>query len=210
MSIIILDLGSGNTCKNNNEYIKMMIDKIKKNDTGKHEIILKFQLFTRESGGANLPLTEECFDYGFKYGISQGYEVTSSVFDMHSLDFLLNRYSEKIPFVKIANRRDLDWLMAYIPSNVKIVVSKTNDLFLPGIVNEIDQMWCISKYPAKYEDYKKLPIEIGDNISDHTEDFRLFREFSPNMVEWHFKLENSTGLDAGNFARTPDQLKEIL
>jgi hypothetical protein len=38
----------------------------------------------------------------------------------------------------------------------------------------------------------------------------LFRKFEPEIIEMHYKLPDSTGLDAGPFARTPEQLAEIL
>jgi sialic acid synthase SpsE len=208
MSTIILDFGSGNTCKNDKDYIKVMYDQLKKVDSGKHNIIVKFQLF--KFSGPNIPLKQEIFDYAFKYGLESGYKVTSSVFDMASLDFLINRYGDKIPFIKIANRRDLDWLMDYIPQSIDIIISKTESLFLPGIKNKIEEMWCISQYPAEFESYEKLSIKKGDNISDHTEDFSLFEKYCPKIVEWHYKLDYSTGLDSGSFARTPQMLSEIL
>ena len=47
-------------------------------------------------------------------------------------------------------------------------------------------------------------------ISDHTTDFQLYNKYKPKIYECHYKLEDSTGLDAGEFARTPEQLAEIL
>ncbi|MFA5715059.1 MAG: hypothetical protein WC998_04935, partial [Candidatus Paceibacterota bacterium] len=105
MSQIILDFGSGNTHKNNWDYLKRMIDELKAVDTGKHEIIIKHQLF--KAAGDNLPLDPWVFDAAYDYAKKLGYKTTSSVFDLESLKFLLNY---DIPFVKIANRRDLDWL----------------------------------------------------------------------------------------------------
>jgi sialic acid synthase SpsE len=205
MSQIILDFGSGNTCVNNKEVIKQMYDELKEIDTKKHEIIVKWQLF--KVAGPNIPLKKEMFDYAYKYGNELGYKVTSSVFDLESLNFLLEY---KISFVKIANNRMLDFIIDMIPSKVPVYISKSKDLFLPGIKNELTELWCVSRYPATIEEYKKLPLKKGCNISDHTNDFRLFYEYNPNIIEWHYKLDNSTGLDAGNFARTPKQLKEIL
>lgn len=208
MSIIILDFGSGNTCKNNEDYIKVMFDELKKVDNKKHEIIIKFQLFNRQ--GPNTVLNQGIFDFAFKYGNSLGYKVTSSVFDFQSLDFLLQRYGKDIPFIKIANRRDLDWLIGYIPKDIKVLISKTEDLFFPDIKNKIEELWCISKYPASIVDYENLSIKEGDNISDHTETFDLFYKYKPKIIEWHYKLNYSTGLDSGSFAKTPEMLKEIL
>jgi sialic acid synthase SpsE len=51
---------------------------------------------------------------------------------------------------------------------------------------------------------------LNFGISDHTTDFTLWHKYHPSIIEWHFKLEDSTGLDAGSFARTPEMLEEIL
>jgi sialic acid synthase SpsE len=198
-------MGSGNTCKNSKEIIKRMYNELKMIDNKKHEIIVKWQLFKRS--GSNIPLTEKNFDFAYNYGKSLGYDVTSSVFDMESLNFLLN-YS--IPFIKLANRRDIDFLINYMPPKLPVYISKTHDLFLPKMKRKIIEMWCISRYPAKKHDYEKLDIKKGDAISDHTEDFKLFNKYKPKIVEWHYCLDLSTGPDAGSFSRRPEQLKEIL
>jgi sialic acid synthase SpsE len=205
MSQIILDFGSGNTCVNNKEVIKQMYDELKKVDTGKHEIIAKWQLF--EVAGENIPLTKKSFDYAYEYGNELGYKVTASIFDKESLDFLLKH---EIPFVKIANNRMLDFLIYYIPKNIPLYISKSRDLFMEHKHKTIEELWCVSKYPADIKDYLELPLKNGCNISDHTIDFTLFKKFNPKIIEWHYKLDYSTGLDAGEFARTPEQLKEIL
>lgn len=204
MSQIILDFGSGNTCKNDKAYIKRMYDELKAIDTGKHEVIVKWQLF--EKAGDNIPLLPEVFDYAYRYGASLGYKVTASVFDKNSLDFLLEY---DIPFVKIANNRKLDWLIGEVPRKIPVYISCDNTKDLKansGIYN----LFCISEYPAKIKDYENLPIKLCDGISDHTTNFYLFNKYKPKIVEWHYKLEDSTGLDAGQFARTPKQLAEVL
>jgi hypothetical protein len=68
----------------------------------------------------------------------------------------------------------------------------------------------VSNYPAYRKEYEDLGMLRGDNISDHTTTFELYNIYKPEIIEWHYKLENSTGLDSGEFARTPKQLKEIM
>ena len=207
MSKIILDFGSGNTCKNKKDYIKNMYDELKNIDNGKYEIIVKWQLF--ESAGPNIPLKHEMFDYAYKYGNEIGYKVTSSIFDRESLNFLLQY---KIPFVKIANNRMIDMLIDFIPEKIPLYISKSFPLYNPRPKNtgDVIELWCVSKYPATIEDYDHFPLEEGCNISDHTVGFDLFKKYNPNIIEWHYKLEYSTGLDAGNFAKTPEDLKKII
>jgi len=205
MATVILDMGSGNTCQNRKEYIKEMYDQLKAIDTKAHEVIVKWQLFER--AGANVPLTHECFNYAYEYGNELGYQVTSSVNDKMSLDFLL---SHKVPFVKIKNDRSLEYLIKYIPKDVPVYISKSGPLWLPERKKNIEEFWCISRYPATVDEYENLLLKNLCNISDHTKDFTLFYKYFPKMIEWHYKLSYSVGLDSGEFARTPEQLSAIL
>jgi sialic acid synthase SpsE len=212
VSQIILDMGSGNTCKNNLAYVRRMIDELKAVDTGNHEVIIKWQLF--EHAPPNERLMWATFDYAYNYALDKGYRTTASVFDMPSLQQLLQF---DIPFVKIANRPDLYWLAGEVPRNIPVYVSigHWNDF------DHNDGMWgwecdllnCVSKYPATLEDYEIAfdGMSIGSNwVSDHTADFELWHKYEPTVIEWHYKLETSTGPDAGKFARTPKQLEGIL
>jgi sialic acid synthase SpsE len=224
--MIILDFGSANTCQNDTKYIKRMYDELKAVDTRKHEVIVKWQLF--EKAGENKPLLPECFEYAYEYGTKLGYKVTSSVFDKNSLDFLL-RFDPC--FVKIANNRNLDWLIGCVPRKVPVVVSAKNlaERCSLNLLGADTILACVSKYPATktdYEDtfcatfnwpsdYKTLRGFIKakfckHGISDHTTNWDLFNKYKPEILEVHYKLSDSTGLDAGPFARTPEQLAEVL
>lgn len=217
MSRIILDVGSANTHKNDWEYLKLMLDNIKAVDTGKHEIIIKHQLF--EKAGENIPLDRDLFYTAYYYAKETlGYQTTSSVFDLSSLKCLLNY---EVPFIKIANNRKLDWLIGEIPRKIPVYVSVgeqspefedyRNVVDFNKKVNKIE-LCCVSEYPTTIEDYEKYfgEFSLVDAISDHTTNWDLFNKYNPHILEIHYKLQNSTGLDSGLFARTPEQLKEIL
>ena len=204
MSQIILDI-SANTHKNDWEYLKRMLDELKAVDTGKYEIIIKHQLFQR--AGDNTVLHHGIFRKAYDYAEKLGYKTTSSAFDEESLRFLLGY---DIPFVKIANNRSLDYLIGEIPRKVPVYVSHSNNK--PKYSSDCIYMACIGSYPASIDDYEK--VHKGKNlsfaISDHTTNWDLFNTYKPEILEVHYKLEDSTGLDAGEFARTPSQLAEIL
>jgi sialic acid synthase SpsE len=233
MPKIILDI-SANTHKNNWPYLKKMLDELKKIDTGKHEVIIKHQLFTKV--GENIPLDHEIFKKAYNYAAELGYKTTSSVFDLESLGFLLQF---DVPMIKIANNRSLDWIVGEIPRKIPVYVSVKQDeahyddniCYLDGY-GMIDQnmtvLGCVSKYPAKVEDYYGLVFEHA-GISDHTVNWDFFNYWQERLknlydgdkermiasnkgLTWevHYKLFDSTGLDAGEFARTPEQLAEIL
>jgi len=206
MSQIILDFGSGNSCLNDKKIVKKMYDELKKIDTGKHQIICKWQLF--KEAGMNIPLNRDVFDFAYKYGNKLGYLVTSSVFDKDSLDFLL-QYD--IPMIKIANNRELDWLIGEVPRKISVYVSGNKNLAdIP--YHGLKSMTCISKYPAEIEEYEKyyFPHQIKRAVSDHTTNWDLFNKYKPEIIEVHYGLPDSTGLDAGPFMRTPAMLKEVL
>jgi sialic acid synthase SpsE len=214
MSQIILDFGSGNTCRNNLELVRRMIDELKAVDTGKHKIIIKWQLF--KNAGANIPLDHKIFSFAYNYAKILGYKTTASVFDKSSLDFLLNY---EVLFVKIANRRDLDWLIGCVPRKMPVYVSISSSeeldkaLYCNHIINqEIDRaLYCVSQYPAETKQYRVLGYgSLKHGFSDHTIGLELFKEIEPRLWEKHYKLSDSTGLDAGPFAITPEELREIL
>ena len=62
----------------------------------------------------------------------------------------------------------------------------------------------MKEYESKFGD------KLHDGISDHTTNFDLFNKYQPKVYEFHFKLDGMTGLDAGDFARTPDQIRAWL
>jgi sialic acid synthase SpsE len=210
MAKIILDFGSGNTCKNDKNYIKRMLDELKSIDNRKHEIIVKWQLFER--AGDNVPLLHDLFDYAYWYAKDLGYSTTSSVFDYSSLKFLLE-YS--IPFVKIANNRSLDYLIGEIPRKIPIYISSSSSYFYVELQQKLTYndiiMACVSEYPAEVKSYH-FNFEYWHlrNISDHTTGFELFKIHKPSIIEWHYGLSDSTGLDAGEFMKTPEKLMEIM
>ena len=230
MSQIVLDFGSGNTCKNNTNYVKRMIDELAAVDTGKHEICIKWQLFKK--AGDNIPLEKHVFNYAYEYAKKYGYKTTASVFDKESLDFLLEF---DVPFIKIANRRDLDGLIGEVPRKIPIHVSiggreydginKENPWPSAPKISQINSnlkyMCCVSKYPANIKDYEERfdldrEMRIGaQGISDHTIGLQFFKKMfsyqvKPAIWEKHYKLSDSTGFDAGDFAITPEELKGVL
>ena len=201
-------MGSGNTSGNNKKYIEKMIDSIADVDSGRITIH-KWQLF--EKAGENIPLTHEAFRYAYDYAMSLGFRTTASVFDEASVQFLLKF---DIPFVKFANNTATWPLTGMVPRSIPIIISVGPDtMHVPtDITYQNYVMYCISKYPASAFDYSDaFPVPyLRNGISDHTTTWDLFRKFKPRVYECHYKLPDSTGLDAGPFARTPEMIKEIL
>ena len=207
MKTIILDFGSGNTCRNDIKILFPMIDALAKIDK-KRVCIIKWQLF--KDAGNNCPLSETIFDIAYHYAADKGFKTTASVFDYKSLKFLL-KYD--IPFVKIANDKKLYKIIDYIPKEMPVVISHNGvDVVMETFFHKINFLSCVSKYPSDIEQYEKIfsQDDLHHGISDHTCNSELYQKYNPNFYECHFKLPSSTGLDAGPFARTPQKIMEML
>ncbi len=202
--MIILDLGSGNSCRNDWEIAKEMIRSIHSIDPKRQEVVLKWQLF--EKAEPNIPLERTIFSKAQDFAWGLGYETTASVGDVLSLDFLL-RF--EVPFVKLACRPELYYLADRVPENIKVIKSVASvDQFTPGC------LCCVREYPADAKQYKKAfrepQLRLG--ISDHTTDWYLYKKYQPEIYECHVCLEHNVegNPDSGPFSRTPSELKEIL
>ena len=208
---LVLDIGSGRSLPDADTAIKL-IDEVAKRDTKKHEVILKTQLF--ESAPPNVPLDHSVFSDAFWYAKEKGYQLTSSVFDLYSLRYLLLFDDEKhrLPFIKIACRPELYWLIGEIPRRIPVYVS-TNDYtqYLDSKGDNVTWMMCVPEYPAtltQYSVYSRYPPEV---VSDHTVGWGLLTEFEPEIIEKHVCLEHTPdNPDAGAFAVLPEELEEIL
>jgi len=202
MSQIILDMGSGNTCKNSVDYACKMIDAVAAIDAHKHEVIFKFQLFKDEP--PNKPLDHLVFANAYKHAKELGYKTTSSVFDKASLDFLL---AFDVPFVKIACRPRIYWLLGEVPRKIPVYLSWDGKDAAPR--GDYLRMFCVPNYPAQVSDYGEWAK--GPAISDHTEGLKLFKKWSPPIWEKHFILEDDpTNPDCAGHAIKPDLLKEVI
>jgi sialic acid synthase SpsE len=209
MSTFILDMGSGNS-NTSFEVGKAMIDAVASVDGRKHEVILKYQMWTRAMPqGANEWLDWYLFKQLYEYGRGLGYKVTSSVFDYNALVYLL---TFDIPFVKLANRPDTWGLLGDVPRRIPVYIS--NYLYECGFRESglVIPMAVVSKYPASLREYEMIP-NLGQYkaISDHTPGWELWDKYHPSVLEKHFVLERGgDNPDAGSFACTPEELKEIL
>jgi sialic acid synthase SpsE len=200
--MIIVDMGSGNTCQNNtNKAREMVMELAYLRVPG---AVVKWQLFKK--AGDNVPLSEEVFEQAFHYASLVGLGTTASVFDKESLDFLLKF---RVPFVKLANTKASRDLLPIVPEDMRVIISTDDPDFKTDRKNT-DIIYCVSKYPAADEDYKKFGDKLKKGMSDHTTGWNLFNTHQPKIYECHFKLKDSTGLDAGAFARTPEQFTKIL
>lgn len=209
MARLIIDMGSGNTCKNDCAYVNKMIDTIGE-QKWQSEVILKWQLF--QDAPPNTPLERLVFKHAYHYALKNyKLQTTASVFDYSSLLYLT---SFKIPFVKIANNPKLYSMIDDIPHDTPIIrsVSKKSDDNYSGYTGNrlLVNLACVSQYPARIEAYEaNFTANELKFLSDHTVGTALIEKYKPMYVERHYKLADSTGLDAGEFASTVEELLVI-
>lgn len=217
---IILDLGSGETCKNETHQVRKMIEAIDKVDNRKHEIILKWQLF--REWGELIPLHEGIFTYAYLEAEKRGYVCTASVFDTESAKFLK---IFPVPFVKLAcvpevyNSMpivliDFGWWEKPIVLSIPDQDEYRRLANVPEYKYNVKFLCCVRAYPADVLDYfytfgDFLPTGISDH-TDHTKGFELVEQYKPEIYETHFCLDEQTGPDTGVHALRPAQLAELL
>lgn len=214
---LILDIGSGKSLNNVSRAVDMMY-RVGEMDVGKHKIVFKAQLF--QEAPPNVPLAHEHFDCLYRYAERLGYPMTASVFDKESLAFLL-RY--RIPFVKIACRPDLYWLIAEVPRKIPVYVSydsKGNHDLVHNEwehISDVEYFACVRKYPASVSDYSNLIRETDGNydyercISDHTAGWELLRTYRPEAFEKHLcPQREADNPDSGPFSVTVEDLREVI
>ena len=200
--MIVLDLGSGNTCRNDLGKVKDMIDAVY---DGKRDAVIKWQLF--QTAPPNEPLKRDVFRYAYEYAAELGIKTTASFFDYDSLEFLMGF---DVPFFKIANRPELYPMAAGI-HDVPIWVSYASDVEM-GKRALVKPLCCVSRYPAQIVEYEKhfAPRWLAEGISDHTVGLDLYHKYQPERFEKHFVLKHDkSNPDAGLFAITPKELIEL-
>ena len=210
--MVILDFGSGGTCRNNEDDITEMIDGLAEVDPDR-KCVIKWQLWDKGTEPQCLRLEWGLFDMAVTYAQMLGFRTTASVFDKPSLDFLLGYDT---PFVKLANRPYLRHLARYVPRGIPIITSYTPtpegqpDTLLDMLYTD-KHMVCISEYPAKPTEYEiASPFILKGGLSDHTVGIALWRKYHPSVWEKHFKLEGQKGPDCGPWCITPSELVEVL
>jgi sialic acid synthase SpsE len=180
-----------------------MIDRLAENDRGRHEVIIKWQIF--QNAPPNIPLGYEVFEYAYEYAKMKGYQTTASVFDEESLLFLK---TFDLPFIKIAARPELYRLVDETRPYIISVPPRYEE-----IPNGCRYMRCIPEYPATVESYERnfTPEQLAQGISDHTEGFTLYHRYKPKLYEKHYVLERGgDNPDAGSFACVPEELVRLL
>ncbi len=198
--MIIADVGSGNGKGNDIGYHKELIDSLEGKD-----VIIKYQLFLDTP--PNIPLKREVFRRAYNYAKKKGIQVTASVFDIPSLEFL---QEFEIPFIKLANNPICYKLARLIHTPMIVSYPSIAEM---GKRKDIKPLCCVSRYPAQTIQYEKnfSSYWLTQGISDHTEGFDLYHKYQPEIWEKHYILKHDkNNPDGGVFAMTPSDLQKIL
>jgi sialic acid synthase SpsE len=208
--MLILDFGSGNTCKNDEKTIKAMFDEL---DAAvppvfeHHQPVVKFQLFKDEP--PNIPLSDEAFDFAYEYGTGLGFQVTASVFDVDAALYLM---TYDVPFIKLANRPNLGHVANIIrPFEIDVIQSVPSSAEFV-LCQEATPLCCVSEYPALPHQYRDRfeRGQLREGISDHTAGWGLYHLYKPRIIEKHYVLEHDdSNPDAGSFAATPEDIVQL-
>lgn len=205
MSQFIIEMGSANEHHNDIGYLREMINAVVDCDSGKHEVVFKHQLF--ETAPPNEPLLWRTFSWARGYAWEMGYQTTASVFDVSSLNFLSKH---NVPFVKIACRPRLYWMVRAVAPGRRVYVSVSNDNWSAfDFPSGVTKMRCVPEYPALRKKYDTNAVTYA--VSDHTVGWDLYNDWKPDIIEKHFCLcRSDDNPDSGPFAVTPDELREVL
>lgn len=160
-------------------------------------------------------LNREWFDFAYNVAKENGIEVTASVFDKSSLDFLL---TYDVPFIKIACqtkkyafRENTEALIKDIPQGKRVVLSVESDRIGLRDCRTLALLCCVPEYPAQENTYcERFSFEaLSCGISDHTIGLDLYKRFKPAIFEKHFCLLNQPNLDY-EWSVHEDNLKELF
>lgn len=215
--MIILEFGSGDTCKNDKNQIADMITQLAEYDTDR-KCIIKWQLFKNLSHVASL--SKENFDYAYKFAENLGFKTTASVFDRESLDFLL-KYNT--PFLKIACqtqkydfRKAMNNIIQDVPVTLPIIASVESSLMIEKVSEQyprhyIEYLCCVPIYPALRIQYVNnfYRHHLKEGISDHTIGHTIYNLYQPKIYEVHYILSHQTSLDK-QWSIGPEELKSFL
>lgn len=166
--------------KNSMEYVQCL-----KNSFGNVEDIY-WQL-------KNMELTENEWESIKLYCDSIGIEFLATPATIEKLDFLMSIGMKRI---KISSDRAIERELINHALTYKVPVIVSNGMFNVNYKSDyIEKMYCISKYPAKLEDYKIEDMKEFSGLSDHTLKYghdivKILYEKKFKYYEKHFKVDN--------------------
>lgn len=212
---IIFDVGSASLSNNDKFYYDRLVDMLCDLFPIRYwkRVVLKAQLFVDRLWG--VLLDRRVFEYFKSIAQKEGFQVTASVFDQESLEYLIE--DKNIPFVKIAAIKELYPLIAKVPRKTAVVVSVTDSFEWSRLQEAFPDtvlMACVRQYPSLVKQYEGMFQRevLREGISDHSirdASFALFDTYNPRVYERHIAL-NETRKDKDRmYASYEEDIKEL-
>lgn len=200
---IILDFHLTEQLEQSDYYIKKMFDELKSIDNKKYEIIASFNL------GSIFQLKKHAFEFAYNYGQSLGYKVTSCIYTIESLKYLLTNFTN-IDFIMVkTNIKNADGLIKSIPENINLFIISDVPPYYERKKNTYKHLWTVFKSPAYFDSYINFRLDNKCCIYDNTEGFALFYRFQPEIICFKYQLDKTYNKNEVHI-KTPSQLKKIL
>jgi len=204
---ILPDLASNWSDENE---IYRMLDKCK-------ELGIKFaklQLFkkeqVRDAYWDNI-LTEEMAKRIFDYGTNLGLNVYFTPCYPEAVD-ICKRIGVKYYKIRFKDRNNPEIYEKLQDVYEPIFVSCGGDPYdtLYCGMKNIIFLYCIHKYPAKYNDYDKDLVLIHLGVSDHTPDLEMFKKWSWSCMYWEMHMASRKGTIEDKWSKTFNEIKELI
>ena len=155
--------------------------------------------------------------YCFKFAKKHGIELFYSVFYPEAID-ICEKIGVNFYKVRYQDRNDYPLYKRLKKTNKTIFVScsdpKDTAYFnLANYQKRVNFLYCVPRYPAKFEDYVPPDRHGFQGISDHTSDLELFKIYNLGIslnrwFEMHVKMGNDCFESA--WSKSFKQLKEVL
>lgn len=205
--------------------------------------IIKFQSFKADKLNKTWPDYQKAYEYYKSVELSDddhvfildkcreyGIEPLFTAFDVERAEFLR---SISMNMVKIGSAEAVNYefvekccRLFYGPGDVfistgmmdlrqlqKLIDLKNNlDINCSGDI-DLHFIYCVSKYPTKYEEIDFDMMQMFDGFSDHTADLRAAKkaiDLNMPIIERHFTLGKWLPGNDHGFSSTPDEFKELV
>jgi N,N'-diacetyllegionaminate synthase len=190
--------------------------------------IIKFQTFKADKLNKNWPDYNTAYEYyknlelseddhKFIIGMCAKYKIKGlfTAFDIECADISRRLWQDE---VKIASpdAENME-LIRYCSEKFNTVYVSTGMCDLSHIrtlkrFDNVKLFYCISQYPARYEDINFELMQHYDGFSDHTPDIRAAKKAIDQrvpLIERHFTLGKFLPGKDHRFSSTPDEFKEL-
>ena len=158
----------------------------------------------------------------FDFCNSIGIKWMSTPFDFEAIEFLdvLGMDVWKIPSGMITNKEYLEKVASIQPDRIILSTGmatyaeegKALDIIAPHVIN-IDVLYCVTAYPAPYDEIILDLLQDYDGISDHSTGIEIpiaSVALGAKIVEKHMHLAGCAGCPDHACSLTPDQFNEMV